>query len=535
MSKQEITVVLSFFSFPVLLFTAHAQNDLVWTGAIPLLIGTVTFGFVCYGVGLLFLREPAKAAVLAAITAILTLQYTDIFDPLRTLLPSGPVDPRTLSFIVCPLLVLVALILIRRTSSAKAKKLTNYLAVIGSLLLALGIITTANNFLVNSKVDVSVNNEDLRKEGTKTLKEKPDVYYLVFDRYTGPIGLSESFGFDNRKFLKSLRDKGFYVADKSFSNYPVTYPSLASSLNAGELEVDGDPGEDAGYLPLQKMFRKPEVAAFLKKQDYSFVQVGSWWQNTNKSDYADRNPLTAWEVGLPFGKKVHVQYLSGTFLTGTLFGSFYQFHGGSNFSQDTKSGEIFLSQMNEVRRQARERSGPKFVFMHTLMPHPPLIFDSDGSRGFPPGLSDSEKFVRQTQFTNRQILALVDELLTANKENPPIIILAADEGEYPPGFKKPGFYKRGTDADFRRKTNILAAFSFPCRDYDSLYSSITPVNMFRVVFNEYFGTDLELQPDRTRISKESRLEWLDVTDRVHRTPGPPGSAVTKTKSSIGDF
>lgn len=498
-----------------------------------MLIGTILFGLLVLGTGTLLLKSKEKASIFAVVVAVLTLQYTDIFDPIREQFSDG-LDPRTISYVVFPALVLISLIPLRRLKAEIASKLVRYLAVVGVLLVLFGVWNIASKAIASAGVHVTAKNEDLRSLDRKEMARKPDIYFLVFDRYTGSKALLESFNFDNSKFLDGLRDREFYVADSSFSNYPTTYPSLASSLNAGELKVDGDPNQSAGYLPLQQFYEKPAVAEFLKKQGYSFVQVGSWWQNTNKSSYADENPLSAWEVPI-FGTTAYLQYLSGSFLKGTLYGSFYEFHGNSNFSHNTKAGEIFLSMMGKVCQQARSHNGPKFVFMHALMPHPPLVFDSDGSRTYPPRLSDSDKFVRQTQFTNREITKLVDQILAANKDDPPIIILTADEGEYPPNYKDPDFFKKAKDADLRRKTNILAAFYFPRKDYVSLYHSITPVNIFRVVFNQYFGTGLELQPDRTRIQKANRMDWMDVTGRVRRTPGPPGSAVTKEKSSIGDF
>ena len=43
--------------------------------------------------------------------------------------------------------------------------------------------------------------------------------------------LRDLYGYDNSPFLDFLRSKGFYVADKSVTNYPRTELSVASSLN----------------------------------------------------------------------------------------------------------------------------------------------------------------------------------------------------------------------------------------------------------------------------------------------------------------
>ena len=47
---------------------------------------------------------------------------------------------------------------------------------------------------------------------------------------------------------------------------------------------------------------------------------------------------------------------------------------------------------------------------------------------------------------------------------------------------------------------ILNAYYFP-DGRESLYPSITPVNTFRMIFNAYLGTSLEILPDESYYSK----------------------------------
>jgi hypothetical protein len=63
--------------------------------------------------------------------------------------------------------------------------------------------------------------------------------------------------------------------------------------------------------------------------------------------------------------------------------------------------------------------------------------------------------------------------------------------------------------------SILNAYYFPDGNYGALYNSITPVNSFRVVFNQYFGTDLELLEDKNYYATWSRpYVFSDVTDQA---------------------
>ena len=64
----------------------------------------------------------------------------------------------------------------------------------------------------------------------------PDIYYIILDDYARADVLENLFHYDNSPFLNALRAKGFYVADRSHSNYSQTMLSLASSLNSMYLE-----------------------------------------------------------------------------------------------------------------------------------------------------------------------------------------------------------------------------------------------------------------------------------------------------------
>ena len=60
----------------------------------------------------------------------------------------------------------------------------------------------------------------------------------------------------------------------------------------------------------------------------------------------------------------------------------------------------------------------------------------------------------------------------------------------------------------------LVAFHLPSGEA-GLYPGITPVNTFRVVFNEVFGTDLAMLEDRVLYSEYVRpYDFQDVTDSI---------------------
>ena len=114
----------------------------------------------------------------------------------------------------------------------------------------------------------------------------PDIYYIIFDSYAGNESLAE-MGYDNSDLTDFLVDRGFYVADESYCNYPRTYLSLASSLNMDYQEEDG---EVIDYTKACYNIEHNKVAKLLKAYGYQYNHVGtSMWAPTLTNIYADKN------------------------------------------------------------------------------------------------------------------------------------------------------------------------------------------------------------------------------------------------------
>jgi hypothetical protein len=105
----------------------------------------------------------------------------------------------------------------------------------------------------------------------------PNIYYIILDAYGRADILKEAYSYDNSKFLDSLHEKGFFIADKSQANYAQTDLSLASSLNLSYLDdltaLVGSESRDR--RPLEDLIQKNAVVQFLKQQGYTIVALAS--------------------------------------------------------------------------------------------------------------------------------------------------------------------------------------------------------------------------------------------------------------------
>jgi hypothetical protein len=155
---------------------------------------------------------------------------------------------------------------------------------------------------------------------------------------------------------------------------------------------------------------------------------------------------------------------------------------------------------------------PKLVFVHVISPHPPMVFRADGSLI---SLGEFETTIEsdmsgqkllaaygdQVTYLNSRLLESVDAILAASR-TPPIIIIQGDHG--------------WADRDHEDKMSILNAYNLPGEADNRLYPTITPVNSFRLVLDEYFGGSFEPLEDVSYFSDEIDTFEFEVIPNTWR-------------------
>ena len=366
----------------------------------------------------------------------------------------------------------------------------------------------------------------------RDVTDRPNIYYVVFDRYGDERTMLQR-GLDNAPFYEDLSGEGFYVARESRSNYLKTILSLASSLNMSYLDplAAAEGPDSANWQPVYEWVRHSRVVRFLKSEGYRYVHAGSWYGPTATSPAADRHLNTFATVPMAAMRLLDSELMTPVrrvVATPWLDARLQQWHR-------------VRWQVDEVVARAGE-PGPTFTFVHILVPHSPFVFDADGSyvtADEEARRTPNQNYVNQVQAANLFVRRLVDGIL-ASAASPPVIILQGDEGPYPVGTGSgAGDYdwRTASAAQLQEKSGILNAFYLPGRTDAQLYPSISPVNSFRVVFNAYLGTRLELLPDRVFGHESERRPYVlfDVTDVVRPpstpAPGPDTRAAHDVRSS----
>ena len=360
-------------------------------------------------------------------------------------------------------------------------------------------------------------NYELPLSKVKHSQEKPDIYYLIFDRYGSYKMLNKYLGFDDLRLKNYLTEKGFLFFEDSRANYPKTFLSLASSLNMEHLdyltELLGENNKDQTYVNFEKL-QNYKIWQFLDSFDYTYIHIGSGWTPTRENKYA--------HINIRYQNPLYDEFFQLLFKSTLIYPVTVKLFPDILIEGAGKR-ERFVYKLEKLQ-EIVELDGPKFVFAHFLLPHEPFVF---GPLGQPVTSYDlktrsiKENYLRQLEYTSLQIRNLVENILLKSK-NKPIIILQSDEGPFVnQEFKGAAgvnvdWSKLGTEA-IQTHMGILNAFYLPGISMDAISPTITPVNTFRLIFNLYFGTDFPLLPDKSYIIKDMDHPYLfiDVTDRLN--------------------
>ncbi len=508
MKKIFIIHPFLFAAFPVLALFAQNRNQILFFKTLmpmAVVLGLTTLLLLLLR---LILKDTKKAAIIVSMFLIFFFSYGHVFNIIQDwwqikhrylLLPWG-----------------ILFICIAYFTIKTPKNLYNFTNILNIIAISLVIISLVNigtyEFRsTNWQNTPIVENTEIELTNSRTPIMLRDIYYIIFDRYASESTLKEIYNFDNSVFIDYLSSKGFYIASKSRSNYLRTPQSLASSLNMEYINYLSDKVEEESndYKPLFAMLQNYKVWYFLKSRGYKFIHFGSWWEPTRKNKYANFN----------FIYKSVYEFSNLLYQTTALYPINARFE--ITISRDTRTRQYnrVLWKFDKIA-QIPNIKEPTFVFAHMITPHPPYVFDRNGNFLSKQELkSRKENYIEQLIFTNNKIMSLIEKLLSHSKPSP-IIILQADEGPMPERYLDELLdfnWRHATEKEFRQKMRILNAYYLPGVNKDILYPSITPVNSFRVIFNLYFNTNIELLPDESYAFPDERhvYELFNVTDKLN--------------------
>ncbi len=348
--------------------------------------------------------------------------------------------------------------------------------------------------------------DDIIAEATR-LPER-DIYFLVFDRYGSDWSIKQFFGLENDIYDK-LAERGFQVLPGARATYRATDFSLASMLSLNTLDdlTDSVGRESSDRTPARAKLGDHEAGRFLRANGYDYYHLGAWYGPTRTNPIAD--DVRVWGTTTEFEQILRdasilpaIERLAGAVTE------------DDDFRNRHRAEALFA--FRQLERIAAE-PGRKFVFAHILLPHPPYGFDRDGGIV----LKETEKeamaegrerdlYAEQLAFTNTKMLETIDTLLDRPPQEQPIIVVTADEGPFLCGNTD---CIDGTPETYGIRFGSLRGYYLPDLDY-RVPADDTGVNIFRMLFREYFGADLPDLPNRSYSwpDNDHLYDFRDVTD-----------------------
>ena len=345
----------------------------------------------------------------------------------------------------------------------------------------------------------------------------PDVYYIILDGYPRNDVLKKHLNFDNSEFINFLKQREFYVAENSYSNYSLSSTSIPATMNMNYINFLTDElGEDSrSYDPLLGkdfgLYADNQVIKNFKSMGYKVAKIGS------VPMYIHEIPLA--DLSLCY-KSIHLMdnRLFDTVARTSMIGYFIE-----RWSEDLQR-QIILCAFEELPKISSYYEEPVFVWSHIISPHFPSIFGANGEpvtpgesllvmnnphvfEGTDSSWNIKQQFLQQLQFANKKSMELVDKILENEKQS--IIIIQSDHGSaFDVDLDDP------TDDDVHQRLSNINAIYFPDeKPREILMNDLTNVNTFRIVFNSYFGSDYDILEDRIywNLSFKKPFWFKDVT------------------------
>lgn len=446
------------------------------------LVRPILLSLLCTAVIWILLRaltkEWQKSGIVTTLIVIVFFSYGHVYLQIQSMLGEA-LRHRYLLLIFGALFALAVWFIFWRMKNAE--RLVNFLSVAGAFLTLFSVARSVqHDFAVyQSAREARARLESAREEaGSSTVGERPDMYVILLDAHTSAFALEKYFNYDESAFTKKLEGLGFYVAQCAQSNYPATKLSVTSTFYADYHRTDT-------LFPLYSSL----VVETLRSQGYRVVT----FENRSNGHFSfaedvrlSRNQLLAGKVDLTGGLSEFEFELLETSLARLAF-DIPALIPGFDLAQQ-KQTEFYEHYqqtyfiLNELKRLPEEIEGPKLVFAHFLVPHPPFIFTPEGK--FYWNEDEVDGYLSNVEFIDSQITDSIAEIIAKSKI-PPVIILMGDHG--PSGVP--------SKDNPQLRMSILNAYYVNDAAKQDLYPTITPVNSFRVVFNNYFGTDYPLLED----------------------------------------
>ena len=445
----------------------------------------------------ILIKENVKSFLVSTITTILFFSYIPIYNIIFENQSNIITENHVILFLFMfsILIILIALTIKSKRNFENFLKISFMIAfvLISMNIVEIGIYNSTNELFLDNSVEISsLNNDSLR-----------DVYHILLDEHASTSSLKNYFNYDNSNFENFLKDEGFFIPEFSIANYKYTAYAIPSILNMDYITTEWESEKELETIA-KRTLEENSVTKNFKQLDYEIISIHNEYNFQPSEDAIIKCDSNVRSLKLLFF------YIDNTPLTIVKNLGFSILDQTSNSGKGDRSYQPLIENrvcaFNELLNIEKEFPKPIFFHAHLNLPHSPYLFDSDGNIINTRSLTEDQipsAYLEQLQYTDNKIMEIVKKLL--EKEPKPIIIIQSDHG-----FR---FKIDSNDDELKHSFLNFQAFYFPDKKLDVVkYAEISPVNSFRILFNEYFDTDYELLKNKSFLMDGSK--FVDITDFV---------------------
>ena len=342
------------------------------------------------------------------------------------------------------------------------------------IILYLPAVIDIVSFGTKSNQRVRADNINYEFLNSQITNKKPNVYFILVDGFGRSDVLKTQFKYDNSLFISKLKEQGFYIADHSVANFPITNLSMASTLNMNYVVAEGASSLKS-HVPFERFIRGDNATTrFFKNQGYQYIHSYSqhWGGTRCESELIDDCYFQGQKDGALISNTETVK----NFFKMTPFASLTNRVG----HDDSPALKKIAKKVTEVSKSS---NAPFFLFAHVLAPHPPYTYGDNCDVVLTDSTSrspwDAESYITQVKCVEDDLITLVATILSTDKEEPIIII----QGDHGPATRDQ-FSKQKSDWDFEDMTErygVLNAIHIHHACRDNLYATMSLVNTFRII------------------------------------------------------
>lgn len=457
-----------------------------YAGLIPPAQVVVSFIVICVFALFSYLiikRIVKKRGVAVAVLSpllIIFFNYGTLYEHITELTQGTKLDVPVL--ILATLFILIILVVyivkILRAHEGTQKSVNKAFCVIAVTLIIFNTFSITMQSIMTAKIIESSGMTGIPLQ--KNTGPLPDIYFVILDEWAAPSQMKSYFHYDISPFVEHLRQKGFMVTEMSL----ITESLGSFDIMEHRLNMEATNRKDVATVSsslldrlLQSMsllntsqkenmthLRNSKVIVYLKSLGYQFIYMGNWAPPLRYNRLADQNINC---FGFQFTDELSYIIVNSSVLRLVTIHRYFHRKG-------------VLDAFANLGNMPVVAGKPKFIYAHILCPHVPYIFGAKGEKlALKPGGSkeaDKQLYLNQHIFITKKAKELVDQKLS-NSQAAPVIIIQADHGAR---MDKPGAHQ------------VFSAVYIPSYKGRPWQDSISSSNTFRLLFNELFGSNLEI-------------------------------------------